>query len=122
MLYVEDNVANLRLVERLFARSPRITLLSADNGADGLRLARETRPALILLDLQLPAMPGLEVLRRLQQDEATRSIPVVIVTADATPARHDEALAAGARAVLVKPLDVRALLGAVQSALPLVQS
>jgi signal transduction histidine kinase/ActR/RegA family two-component response regulator len=110
VLYVEDNLSNFRLVERLLERRPATRLLSAIQGRRGLELAREQRPALILLDLHLPDLSGEEVLRRLQEDPATREIPVAILTADATPGQADRLLAAGARAHLTKPIEVRRLL------------
>ena len=110
VLYIEDNLSNFRLVERLLERRPATRLLSAIQGRRGLELARDHRPALILLDLHLPDLSGEEVLRRLQEDPATREIAVVILTADATPGQADRLLAAGARAHLTKPIEVRQLL------------
>ena len=113
VLYIEDNVSNLRLVEQVLSRRPQTTLLSAMQGQLGLDLAREHRPDLILLDLHLPDVPGDEVLRRLLEEPRTRGIPVVILTADATPRQVERLLAAGAEAYLTKPLDVRQLLALV---------
>jgi PAS domain S-box-containing protein len=107
VLYVEDNSANLRLVERAVARRPGISLLTAQQGRIGIDLARQHRPDLILLDLHLPDLSGEEVLRSLQEDPVTRRVPVVMVSADATPARVKQLLAAGARTYLTKPLDMR---------------
>jgi CheY-like chemotaxis protein/anti-sigma regulatory factor (Ser/Thr protein kinase) len=113
VLYIEDNVSNLRLVEQVLGRRPQTTLLSAMQGQLGLDLAREHRPDLILLDLHLPDVPGDEVLRRLREEPQTRGIPVVILSADATPRQVERLLAAGAQAYLTKPLDVRQLLALV---------
>jgi len=110
VLHIEDNLANLRLVERLLAHRPNVKLLSAMQGSLGYELAREHAPGLILLDLQLPGIPGDEVLERLQRDPRTRHIPVVIVSADATPGQIQRLRAAGAREFLTKPLDVKRLL------------
>jgi CheY-like chemotaxis protein len=110
VLYIEDNVSNLRLLERTFAHRPQIRLLAAMQGSLGLDLARHHRPNLILLDLHLPDQPGGEVLRQLRADTATREIPVVIVSADAMPSQISALLAAGARAYITKPLDVAKLL------------
>lgn len=107
VLYVEDNPANLRLVERAVVRRPAVRLLTASQGSIALELARQHKPDLVLLDLHLPDMSGEEVLRSLAADPSTRDIPVVMVSADATPARVKELLAAGARAYLTKPLDMR---------------
>ncbi len=110
ILYVEDNLSNLRLVERVLARRPEVTLLPAMQGRLGLDLAREHRPALILLDLHLPDVPGYEVLRHLQGDPRTRDIPVIVISADATPGQVQRLKDSGARAYLTKPLDVKELL------------
>jgi len=110
VLCIEDNLPNLRLVEGVLAHRPAIKLLSAMQGGLGLELATEHRPGLILLDLQLPDIPGVEVLRRLQRDPRTRQIPVVVLSADATPGQTKRLLADGAREFLTKPLDVTQLL------------
>jgi signal transduction histidine kinase/ActR/RegA family two-component response regulator/HAMP domain-containing protein len=110
VLYIEDNLSNLRLVERVLARRPGTTLLSALQGQLGLDLAQEHRPDLILLDLHLPDLSGEEVLGRLREERRTRDIPVVVLSADATPTQIERLLGAGALAYLTKPLDVQALL------------
>jgi CheY-like chemotaxis protein len=110
VLYIEDNLANLRLLERIVARRPGLTLLSAIQGNRGLELARDHRPDLILLDLHLPDLPGNEVLARLLADPVTKAIPVVILSADATPGQISRLVEQGARAYLTKPLDVKQLL------------
>lgn len=110
VLYIEDMVANAKLVEQILTRRPDITLLPAMLGGIGLELAREHRPDLVLLDLHLPDLGGDEVLRRLRADPATEDIPVVILSADATPRQFDRLLAAGATAYLTKPIAVRQLL------------
>ena len=106
VLYIEDNLANLRLVERIIARRPELTLISAMQGGQGLELARSHRPQAIILDLHLPDMFGGEVLARLREDSRTHEIPVVILSADATPGQISRLLAQGAHAYLTKPLDV----------------
>jgi PAS domain S-box-containing protein len=110
VLYIEDNLANLRLIERILTRRPDLKLLAAMQGGVGLDLAREHGPDLILLDLDLPDVPGAEVLRRLRADAATRDIPVVIISADASPSQIRRLVAAGAGDYLTKPIDVRRLL------------
>ena len=107
VLYVEDNLSNLRLIDRVLAERPGITLLSAVRGSLGLELARQNRPDLILLDLNLPDMHGADVLRSLQKDPVTASIPVVIISADATAPQIERLLAAGACNYLTKPIDVK---------------
>ncbi len=106
VLYIEDNLSNLRLIEHVVARRPGVKLLSAMQGRLGLDLAREHRPGLILLDLHLPDVPGDEVLRRLQEDPRTRQIPVVVISADASASQIERLRAAGARDYLTKPIDV----------------
>ena len=110
LLYIEDNVSNLRLVTRIVARRPAIELHSAATGALGLEMAREHRPDLILLDLHLPDLGGDEVFKQLAADPATKTIPVIVLSADALPAKRDLLLAAGVRAFLSKPIQVSHLL------------
>jgi signal transduction histidine kinase len=110
LLYVEDTVANVRLIEAILTRRPSVRLLPAMLGQLGLDLAREHRPDLILLDLHLPDLGGETVLELLLSDPATRDIPVVILSADATQDRRDGLVAKGARAYLTKPIGVRRLL------------
>ena len=110
VLYIEDNLPNFRLVERVLARRPSVMLLSAMQGSLGLDLARDHRPDLILLDLHLPDIPGQEVLERLRSEPTTSDIPVVVVSADATAGQVERLMASGARAYLTKPIDVRQLL------------
>ena len=117
VLYIEDNLSNLRLLERILARRPSLTLLSAMQGRRGLELARDHRPDLIILDLHLPDLSGSEVLARLSADPTTKHIPVVILSADATPGRITRLLEQGACAYLTKPLDVKQLLGVIDDAL-----
>jgi CheY-like chemotaxis protein len=110
LLHIEDNLLNLKLVERVVAQRGGIEVISAIQGRLGLELAREHQPDLILLDLHLPVLGGEQVLERLQDDPRTAAIPVAIVSADATPGQVERLLAAGAMAYLTKPLDVRELL------------
>ncbi len=83
ILYIEDNLANLQLIEGILAYRPSIDLVSSMQGSLGIELARQHQPDLILLDLHLPDLSGEEVFRRLKADEATGAIPIVIVSADA---------------------------------------
>jgi len=110
VLYIEDNLSNLKLVQRVLAQRPEVRVLPAMQGRLGLDLAREHRPNLILLDLHLPDISGREVLRHLQEAPETRQIPVVMISADATRTQIDRLLAAGARAYLTKPLDIKKFL------------
>jgi PAS domain S-box-containing protein len=110
VLYIEDNPSNLQLVQRLLAHRPEIRLLTAMQGGLGYELARQHRPDLILLDMNLPDLPGPEVLKHLRADEKTESIPVIIVSADATTGQIERMLQAGAQKYLTKPFDVREFL------------
>jgi PAS domain S-box-containing protein len=110
VLYIEDNLSNLQLVEHLLNRRPGVKLISAMRPQLGLDLAGEHHPDLILLDLDLPDMPGQEVLRRLRADSNTAHVPIVILSADARPALIARLLEQGARAFLTKPLDIKELL------------
>ena len=93
ILYIEDNLSNLTLVERILERYPAVELIPAMQATIGLELARQHHPDLIVLDLHLPDMPGTEVLKRLKAEQPTREIPVVVLTADAIKkpvrTRHD---------------------------------
>jgi signal transduction histidine kinase/ActR/RegA family two-component response regulator len=109
VLYVEDMLTNVLLIRGLLEQRPNVHLLSAAHGQIGLELAREHRPDLILLDLHLPDLPGDKVLALLRADEATRRIPVVVISADAKRER-EQLLAAGASAYLTKPVGLRRLL------------
>jgi CheY-like chemotaxis protein len=109
-LYIEDNLSNLRLVERVVARRSSWRLVHALQGSLGLELARAQSPELILLDLHLADLAGERVLAALQADPATRSLPVYVVSADATPGQRRRLIQAGAKGYLTKPIDVRQLL------------
>jgi len=109
VLHIEDNLSNLKLVERILARQGAVHVVAAMQGRLGVELAREHRPRLVLLDLHLPDMGGDDVLRQLRDDPVTRSIPVVIVSADATRGEVQRLLAAGAAGYITKPIDVREL-------------
>jgi CheY-like chemotaxis protein len=117
LLYIEDNLSNLRLFERIVARRPGVTLLSAMQGCRGLELARDHRPHLIILDLHLPDISGDEVLRKLLTEPSTKAIPVVILSADATPGQASRLIEQGARAYLTKPLDVQQVLALIDDTL-----
>lgn len=117
ILYIEDDPANLRLVERLIGKHrPQTTLMTAMQGATGLDLARLHRPILILLDVNLADMDGGDVLLRLKDDPATRSIRVLMVSADASKEKTEAMLALGADGYLTKPLNVDLLLESIDDA------
>lgn len=110
VLCIEDNASNMRLVERALQTRPGVVLLSASTGQVGLELARERHPDLVLLDMQLPDVAGEEVLRLLQSHPDTQEIPVLVLSADATSIRIEQAVAAGAVGYLTKPLDLQLFL------------
>ena len=110
ILYVEDNLSNLALMQRILSRQERIELIPAMSGGLALDLARLHQPDLVLLDLHLPDMPGEEVLRQLRQQPALAGIPIVVLSADATPTQVERLKAAGAHSYLTKPLDLKAFI------------
>ncbi len=106
ILQIEDNPANLKLVERVLEGFPGVRVISAPQGRLGLELARQHDLDVILLDLNLPDISGFEILRILRADPATRDIPVIVISADATKEQVRRLLDAGARAYVTKPLEV----------------
>jgi signal transduction histidine kinase/CheY-like chemotaxis protein len=106
LLYVEDNPANLMLVEDLIARRPDIRLLSARDGSRGIEIARASRPDVILMDINLPGISGLTALRILAEDPATAQIPVIALSANAIPRDIEKGLEAGFFRYLTKPIKV----------------
>ena len=101
----------------MLGRLPEIELVTAALPAEGLKMARQLRPALVLLDIQLPGMDGFEVLARLRADEATRDLVVVAVSANALPSDIEAARAAGFAGYLTKPLNLDLLLDTVRQRL-----
>lgn len=117
VVYVEDMLANVKLVEQILRRRPDVTVVPAMLGIVALDLVRSVRPDLVLLDLHLPDMAGDELLRRLKKQKATRDIPVVILSADATDRRRRDLIEAGATDYLTKPIGVKYLLDAIDQLL-----
>jgi CheY-like chemotaxis protein/anti-sigma regulatory factor (Ser/Thr protein kinase) len=115
VLYIEDNRPLARLTEKIFALAPDLRLQTAGDAALGLAMARELAPDLIMLDLHLPDMSGEQVLAALLADPRTAAIPVLIVTAEASPLQVRELNAAGARGYITKPFDVDELLASVRA-------
>jgi signal transduction histidine kinase/DNA-binding response OmpR family regulator len=118
VLYIEDDPANIRLLQRALTRRPHTQLLTAVNAHDGLRAAGAARPHLILLDNRLPDATGSQVLKELAANPATAAIPVVIISGDTGKAAADTFLASGATAFLPKPFDVGELLSTLDEHLP----
>src|SRR5215212_6108529 len=116
ILVVEDNAANLKLATFLL-ESAGYAVISASNAETGLTLARTAHPALILMDIQLPGMDGLQATALLKADEATRAIPVIALTALAMKGDEERILAAGCDGYIAKPLDYKDFLKVVKATL-----
>jgi two-component system, cell cycle response regulator DivK len=112
ILVVEDNERNMKLVRELLEATG-YRALEATTGSQALELARERRPDLVLMDIRLPDIDGVEALSQLRADERTASIPVLAVTAQAMQGDRERFLAAGFDGYLSKPIDVGQLLEAV---------
>jgi CheY-like chemotaxis protein len=106
LLYVEDNPANLMLVEDLIARRPDLRLLSARDGKSGIEIARAEAPDVILMDINLPGISGITALGILARDPMTSDIPVIAVSANAMPRDITKGLEAGFFAYLTKPIKL----------------
>jgi PAS domain S-box-containing protein len=117
LLYVEDNPANLMLIEQLVARRPDMRLLSARDGNLGIQLARANQPEVILMDINLPGISGIEALRILREDAATAHIPVVALSANAMPRDIEKGLEAGFFRYLTKPIKVNEFMQTLDEAL-----
>jgi PAS domain S-box-containing protein len=122
LLYVEDNPANLLLVESLIARRPDIRLLSATEGNRGVEMARAYRPEVILMDINLPGISGIEALRILAADPATAHIPVIALSANAIPRDIKKGLETGFFRYLTKPLKVDEFMETLDVALKLAKT
>ncbi len=117
LLYVEDNPANLTLVERIIARHPDISLLTATDGTAGIEIARGSRPDVILTDINLPGINGFEVLKLLSSDPATAHIPVIAVSANAMLPDIQRGLNEGFFRYITKPIKVDEFMAALDGAL-----
>ncbi|MEP6937230.1 MAG: response regulator, partial [Chthoniobacterales bacterium] len=106
ILYIEDNLSCVEIIEQLLSRRPDVKLLAAAQGALGIDLARAHRPDLILLDLRLPDINGEEVLQELRRDARTSALPVVLISGEASPEQIERLLKAGASEYVAKPLDI----------------
>ncbi len=115
--YVEDNETNVEVMRGILAQRPQVLMDVSITGLDGLAAIRTRRPDVILLDMHLPDISGMELLRHLKADPATSTIPVVIVSADALASQIDEAMQAGALRYLTKPVNVAELLAVVDELL-----
>jgi PAS domain S-box-containing protein len=118
VLYIEDDAVNALLVKELLARWPTVKLAIGVDGRHGLALARSLQPDLILLDMHLPDLSGLQVLRQLRDDEATRHLQVAALSAGGTPEEVASTLAAGAVRYWTKPIDFSTFLNGLRELLP----
>jgi PAS domain S-box-containing protein len=121
LLYVEDNPANLKLVEQIVARRPDLRLLTAVTGNQGIEIARESHPEVILMDINLPDIGGIEVLGILRKDPATAHIPVVAISANAMPHDIEKGMQAGFFRYLTKPIKVNEFMDTLNLALDLAE-
>ena len=117
LLYVEDNLANMKLVEQLIARRPDLRLLTAVNGTLGIEVARTSQPTMILMDINLPGISGVEALKVLRGDPATAHIPVVALSANAMPRDIEKGLQAGFFRYLTKPIKINEFMHTLDAAL-----
>jgi CheY-like chemotaxis protein len=106
VLYIEDNPANLKLIEQLIGRYPNLRLLTAQNGKDGIDLARRCVPDVILMDINLPGISGIDAMKIIQLDPVIAHIPIVAVSANAIPRDIEKGLEAGFFRYLTKPIKV----------------
>ncbi|HKW79704.1 MAG TPA: response regulator [Casimicrobiaceae bacterium] len=117
ILYIEDNEYNRKIVRQLLGRTS-YRLVEAVDGESGVALAQTELPALILMDVQLPKMSGLDATRALKADPRTGHIPIIVITSFALSGDREKAAAAGADNYLAKPYSPRELLALVQQYLP----
>lgn len=117
ILYIEDNEYNRKIVRHLLARTS-YRLVEAVDGEAGVEAARRERPDLVLMDVQLPKMSGLDATRAIRSDPATAAVPIIVVTSFALSGDGPKAMAAGASAYLAKPYSPRDLLGLIRQFLP----
>lgn len=119
VLYVEDNPDNLALIEQLLVSRPDLHMLGAADALRGIEMARSIQPEVIVMDITLPGISGLEALKILQSDPTTQHIPVLALTANAMPHDIEKGLAAGFYAYLTKPIKVNEFMAALNQGLAL---
>jgi CheY-like chemotaxis protein len=117
ILYVEDNEDNVYMLKRRLERAGFEVVVAAD-GEQGVALARDRRPDLILMDLSLPVLDGWEATRRLKGSEETRAIPIIALSAHAMPGDREKALEAGCDDYDAKPVNLPSLLAKIRALLP----
>lgn len=117
ILYIEDNLHNRRIVRKIL-QSRGYTIIEAEDGISGLAMVNEIKPPLVLLDIGLPGMDGLEVVGRIKADEQLRSIPVIALTASAMRGDRERFLQAGCDDYLSKPVRAMELINMVENHYP----
>ena len=117
LLYVEDNPANLELVEQLVARRADLRMMSATDGEQGIDLARSFLPEVILMDINLPGLSGIEAMQILRADPSTAHIPIIALSANAVPRDIEKGLESGFFSYLTKPIKVDRFMEALDVAL-----
>ena len=117
LLYVEDNPANLMLVEQIMLEHPHISMFSARDGKHGVALARAHHPDVILMDINLPGMSGIEAMNILRKDQATMHIPIIALSANAMLQDIENGKEAGFFSYLTKPIKIKEFMNALNSAL-----
>jgi CheY-like chemotaxis protein len=122
LLYVEDNPANLLLIERIIEDHPQVSMLSARNGDLGIALARSHSPDVILMDINLPGMNGIDAMTILRKDPETAHIPIIALSANAMLHDRKKGLEAGFFRYLTKPIKINELLAALDDALQLART
>jgi len=118
LLQVEDNPASADVVKQLIARRSDLSLLTATNGLDGIKMARAAVPDLILMDMMMPGLSGLAAIAILREDPATAQIPVIVLSSNAYPNEIEQGLIAGVFRYLTKPYKFENLMAAIDAALP----
>ena len=113
ILIVEDNEKNMKLVRDIL-RHKQYTTLEAVNGLDGVRIARESRPDLVLMDIQLPDIDGIEALRRIREEASLDRVPVIAVSASVMPDDQQKIVTSGFDAFVIKPINLKQFLATVQ--------
>jgi CheY-like chemotaxis protein len=121
LLYVEDNPANLQLVEELIGRFPNLNLVTAVSGVLGIEQARAVQPQVILMDINLPGISGIKAMKILRDDPGTAHIPVIALSANAMPRDIEKGLEAGFCRYLTKPINIKELMASLNETLDLAE-
>lgn len=117
LLYVDDNLADLKMVEQIIARHPNMRMLTAVNGNSGIEIARVSQPDVIMMDINLPDISGFKALEILRSDPATAHVPVIAFSSNAMPLNIESGLEAGFFRYLTKPIQINEFMEALDVAL-----